>query len=369
MRFRCKRSVLREGIQRVSNVINPRATLPILSNILVEVEKEGIKFSGTDLEIGISALVKGEIEVEEIGAITVPAKKISDIVHELPDEKIDISVKKNNILQIEAGKVFYRIMGLPAGDFPQLPSLPEENREKISLSQPVLKSLLTMTAFAVSSEESRYVLNGILFVHKEGKLRLVSTDGRRLALVEKEVEGVKGELWKRGVILPIKAVKEVNRLLGEGEIEIYLIENQMVFVIDNTVVISRLIEGEFPDYEQVIPQRSSRIAKINREGFLSATRRVSLLTAPSASLMKLNLNKNRLLISSETPDLGEAREEMEVEYQGEEITIGFNPYYLLDMLRSIPFEEIELGLEESEKPGVFKAENFTCILMPIQISQ
>lgn len=367
MKIKCRRSLLREGIQKVSNVINPRATLPILSNILLEAEQGKLKFSGTDLEMGISASIEGAV-IEQTGLVTVPAKKISDIARELPDEEISISVKKNNIIQLEAGKVFYRIMGLAADDFPQLPSFSTENKEKIILSQNELRALLTMTAFAVSNEESRYVLNGILFILKDRKLKLVATDGRRLALAEKEIREAEGNLWKKGIILPIKAVRELNRLLGEqGEVQIYLIENQIAFVVDKTTIISRLIEGEFPDYEQVIPSESNKTVELNKEEIFSATRRVSLLTSPTSSLIKINLSKNKMLISSETPDLGEAKEEIGVEYQGEEVTIGFNPHYLLDMFRSIPFDKLTLALEESEKPGLFKADNFTCVLMPMQI--
>lgn len=367
MKIKCKRSLLREGIQKVSNVINPRATLPILSNILLEAEEGKLKFSGTDLEMGISASMEGAT-VEQAGSVTVPAKKISDIARELPDEEITISVKKNNIIQLEAGKVFYRIMGLSADDFPQLPSFSIENKEKIILPQNELRALFAMTVFAVSNEESRYVLNGILFIVKDGKLKLVATDGRRLALAEREIQTVEGNLWKKGIILPVKAVRELSRLLGEqGDTQIYLIENQIAFVIDKTTIISRLIEGEFPDYEQVIPSESNKVVELNKEEIFSATRRVSLLASPTSSLMKINLSKNKMLISSETPDLGEAKEEIGVEYQGEEITIGFNPHYLLDMFRSVPFEKLTLGLEEGDKPGVFKAENFTCVLMPMQI--
>ena len=367
MNIKCRRSLLREGIQKVSNVINPRATLPILSNILLEAGEERLKFSGTDLEMGISASIEGAT-VGEGGSVTIPAKKISDIARELPDEEITISVKKNNIIQLEAGRVFYRIMGLPAEDFPQLPSFSTENKERLLLSQNELKALLTMTAFAVSNEESRYVLNGILFVVKDGKLKLVATDGRRLVLVEKEIQEAEGNLWRKGVILPIKAVRELNRLLGEeGEVQIYLIENQIAFVVGRTTIISRLIEGDFPDYEQVIPSESNKLVELNREEIFAAARRVSLLSSPTSSLIKINLSKNKMLISSETPDLGEAKEEIGVEYQGEEITIGFNPHYLLDMFRSIPFEKLTLSLEKSEKPGVFRAENFTYVLMPMQI--
>ena len=367
MKIKCKRGLLREGIQKVSNVINPRATLPILSNILLEAEDGKIKFSGTDLEMGISASIQGAT-IEETGSVTIPAKKISDIARELPDEEINISAKKNNVIQVEAGKVFYRIMGLAADDFPQLPAFSPENKEMLVLSQNDLKTLLTMTAFAASNEESRYVLNGILFILKDGKLKLVATDGRRLALAEKEVLKAEGNLWGKGVILPIKAVRELNRLLKEeGEVQIYLVEKQIAFVVDETTVISRLIEGEFPDYEQVIPSENNKIVHLDKEEIFSATRRVSLLTSPTSSLMKFTLSKNKALISSETPDLGEAKEEIEVEYQGEGIAIGFNPHYLLDMFRSVPFEKLTLGLQESEKPGVFKAENFTCVLMPMQI--
>jgi len=368
MKIKCKREVLRDGIQKVSNVIDTRATLPILSNILLEVVEGKIKFSGTDLEIGISALNK-EVNIEEDGSVTVPAKKISDIVRELPDEEVIISVKKNNVIQIEAGKVFYRIMGLASDDFPQLPSFSSENKEKIEIPQNELKALLTMTAFAASNEESRYVLNGILFIAKEGKLKLVATDGRRLALAEKEVKIVQGDLWQKGIILPIKAVKELNRLLNEeGEVQIYLIDNQIAFVVEDSIIISRLIEGDFPDYEQVIPSESSKIVKLNKEQIFSATKRVSLLSSPASALIKLNLQKDKMLISSETPDLGEAKEDIEVEYKGEEITIGFNPNYMLDMFRSIPFTDLILGLTDGEKPGIFNANNFTCVLMPMQIS-
>ena len=283
MKVRCEKQSLLKGVQTVQNVISNRATLPILSNILLETQKKSLYLAGTDLDVGIATHV--EVEVEEEGAITIPAKKFGDIIKELPEGECVLSTKKNNITTIECGKCFFRLPGLPKDDFPKFPSFGNEPR--LVLPQQLLKTMLRMTSFAMSYDETRYVLNGVLFKCGEKGLTLVATDGRRLACIEKVLE----KEWKNPyeMIVPTKTIQELARILQEGEVGLIKKENQILFDLGETFVISRLIDGEFPNYEQVIPKEIPEKILLNREQFLQATRRAGLLTSQESQSIKLQI--------------------------------------------------------------------------------
>lgn len=365
MKLKISRENLLQGAQTVCNVVPPRPTLPILANILIETLKDKIQLTGTDLEIGISSTVPAEV-LEE-GSITTPAKKFMEIVKELPGGEVAISTQKNNTLTIECERAFFKIMGLPRGEFPRPPTF--EGGEKVTLPQPLLKDMLIKTSFAMSRDETKYVLNGALFVLRGDQVRVVTTDGRRLAFTQRDVKGL-GQLEKE-VIIPNKTINELSRALrDEGLAGIIFAESQIMFGLGETTIISRLIEGHFPNYEQVIPKQNPSPARVNKERFLQAIRRVSLLTSQSSQSVKLGLSKGRVLASSRSPDLGEAREEVEVAYDGEGVEIGFNPGYLMDALKNMGPDEVSLEVTGPEQPGVIRDErnNYLCVIMPMQLA-
>jgi len=370
MKIKILKDDLLKGIQIVQNAVSSKNTLPILSHILIESKKNEIKLTATDLEIGVSAVVIGEV-IEE-GAITVPARKFSEIIKELSNQnKITISIKKEQSINIEADKSFFRLMGLLKEDFPQLPNFPSnvtKNSDFVKIPQKLLKNMIQLTSFAMSHDESRYVLNGILFSFKDKSLKLVATDGRRLAIIDKEIQEIGNT--KKDVIVPMKTIQELNRnLTEEGDVLFYFKENQLQINLGQITIMSRLIEGEYPNYEQVVPKKTKEEFKINTQDFLQATRRANILTNQDSQSVKINIIKDRLIITKNTPDLGEVREEVEVDYKGGELAIGFNPVFLIDVLKNISDEGIQFSFIDPEKPAVIKSgDGYTYVVLPMQVS-
>ncbi|OGW78142.1 MAG: DNA polymerase III subunit beta [Omnitrophica bacterium RIFCSPLOWO2_02_FULL_45_16] len=363
MRFDTTKEILIKGIQDVQNAINPKTTLPILSNILIETGKESISLTTTDLEIGIVSTIP--VKPGSEGAITIPAKKFFDIIKELPDGEVSISVKKNNLVNIECQNCVFKIMGLPKDEFPQLPDF--KDKDSMMMQRGRLKKMLAMTSFAISRDETRYVLNGVLFVIKPAYIRIVATDGRRLAMVEEKAQLPK--TLERKVIIPAKTVNELGKLLGEeGDVKICFGNNQISFDMGPTKVVSRLIEGEFPNYEQVIPKEVKDKVGIGRPKFLSATKRAALFTNHDSLAVKLELAKDKMVLSKSAPYIGEAREEIGVDYKGKDLAIGFNPDYLVDALKNITEETINFEVSDAEKPGVIRiGSDYIYVVLPMQL--
>ncbi len=363
MKFKTEKGVLLSYIQTVQNVITTKSALPILSSILIEAYQDHLKLTATDLDIGITCVIP--VETQEPGAITIPAKRFSDIIKELPTDNISITTKKNNLVIIEAELCQFKIMGLPRDEFPKLPEF--KDKEVIKLGQLGLKQMLGLTSFAVSFDETRYVLNGVLLRIHDNNLTLVATDGKRLAVVEKTLnQAIDKDV---NIIIPIKTIHELNRnLKEEGELSLVLGSNQLLFDLGDIVIISRLIEGEFPDYRQVVPPVSNNKMKISREQFLLAIRRAALLATPDYQAAKLEFFKNKLVISKYTPDIGESREEVPVEYEGKEMVIGFNPNYLIDVLKNLTDGTIGFEVTDTEKPGVIRTDGYVYIVLPMRLS-
>jgi len=368
MKIQIKKEELQKGIQIVQNIITPKNILPILSNILIETTKNKVKLTSTDLDMGIAILL--DANIEEAGSITLPAKKLSDIIKELPEGEVMISVKKNNVVHIRLETCEFKLMGLSAEEFPKLPSF--KDKEVIEIDQVILKEMLHLTVFSVSHEETRYVLNGLLLelkkhAHKDNfMMKLVATDGRRLALVEKSLETKLAKELK--IIIPHKTIIELLRnLQDDGKIQIVVATNQVFFELNNIIVISRLIEGEFPDYSRVIPPPADIKIKADRQQLLQAIRRASLFTTPDSLAIKLELSANKLVVSKSTPDVGESREEVGVEYSGKDMIIGFNPNYVVDVLRNLSGAFVELELVAPEKPGVIRTEDYVYLVQPMRL--
>ncbi|NQT76016.1 MAG: DNA polymerase III subunit beta [Candidatus Omnitrophica bacterium] len=363
MKVKTLKNDLVKNIQNVQNVISSKSSLPILSNILIETGPGNIKLISTDLDIGISSMFTAE--VEEVGALTVPAKRFNDIVRELPDEDILISTMKNNAMTIKCGKCFFKIMGLPKEDFPKLPEF--EATPHVVMEQAVLKNMLSMTHFSMSHDETRYVLNGALFLFSAGQLIIVTTDGKRLSLVKKEISK---DAPTKAIIVPSKTIYELNRVLGDtGDAKVTFSENQIRFELENITIISRLIEGEFPNYEQVIPKEAKEKIAIQREQVLLGVKRAALLTTQDSRSIKIDILKNKIVISKSNPNIGEAREEIETSYKGQEITVGFNPGYLIDVLKVAPKDDLEIEILGPDKPAVIRIEDwYVYLVLPMQLA-
>jgi DNA polymerase-3 subunit beta len=332
--------------------------------VLVEAFDEKLLLMATDLDMGIISTIP--LKPNTTGSITIPAKKFSDIIKELPESEISVSVKKNNLVNIECQKGVFKMMGLPKDEFPQLPEF--KDKDAITIQQKKLKDMLAKTSFAMSRDETRYVLNGILFIIKPSFIRLVATDGRRLAVAESKMQLPKTQ--ERKMILPTKAVGELTKILGDdGEVKVAFSENQVSFDVGATKLVSRLIEGEFPNYEQVIPKETKEKIGIQRQLFLAALRRAALFTNTDSLAIKIEAAKDRVVLSKSTPYIGEAREEMAADYKGKEISIGFNPDYLIDALKSIDAEMIDFEVADPEKPGVIRmGDEYVYVVLPMQLA-
>lgn len=362
MIFQTTKENLFTHIQITQNVVSPRVSLPILSNILLAAADAKLKLTATDLDIGI--FCEYPVEVVENGAITVPSKRFAEIIHELPSGQVVVSAKKNNMVTIQTEACEFKIMGLPKEEFPKLPEF--KDKEAIKIEQALLREMLLKTSFSVSHDETKYVLNGILFKIENDTITLVATDGRRLALIEKKLR--QGINKKINLIIPVKTIHELNRnLKSEGEVLLVLGENQALFDLGTIHIISRLIEGEFPDYHQVIPPEQEDKIKLNREKFLLALRRAAVLSTLDYQAVKFEIFKNKLVISRSTPDIGESREELVSEYSGKELLIGFNPAYLIDVLKNLQEEEIYFEVSDLEKPGVIRNNGYVSLVLPMRI--
>lgn len=366
MEIKTVKEPLLEGIQVVQNAVSQKTSLPILSNVLLDADKDFLTLTATDLDIGISAKIP--VSSEEPGSITVPARKFFDIIKALPDgNEVVLSTRKNNFVNIKSGKALFKIIGLPKEEFPQLPVF--KNKDAVTIEQKTLKEMFNLTDFAISRDDSRFILTGIYFSIKGDKIKLVATDGRRLAVSEKQLP--KKTLVDKTIVIPTKAVQEVKRmLLDEGDVEIKFNENQISFSFENSFILSRLIEGEYPNYKNVIPEKSGEEVKIGRGDFLDAARRASIFTDQDSMAIKLSIKKKKMTISKNTPYLGETKEELDIDYTGtKDVEIGFNPRYLIDVLKNLSDEEISFEINGANKPGVIrKKEEYTYVVLPMQIA-
>ena len=364
MKLSVSKEKLLEGLQTVQNVVSTRTTLPILSNVLLEAEDGQLRLTTTDLDVGMRGSI--EATIEKPGAATLPARRLFTIVRELPSAEILLEIDSKSVASIRCGPSFFKILGLPQEEFPPLPKF--EGAKTFTLRQKDLKDGLRKTSYAISTDETRYVLNGILFSFKDNKLTLVATDGRRLALVDIELEFPRSH--EVDIILPTKAVTELARLVAEeGDVRMSVSENQVAFEVDGTLLVSKLIEGNYPNYRQVIPPEAKERITLERESFLNTVHRVSLLSSEKSNSVKLVFSKNNIDIIANTPEVGEARESLAVAYKGRDFSVAFNPEFLMAPLRNLPNDEVFLDLIDEMSPGVIKIQSpFLYVLMPMRIS-
>ncbi|MBX3743987.1 MAG: DNA polymerase III subunit beta [Verrucomicrobiae bacterium] len=358
-----------QGLQAVQNVVGTRTTLPILSNVLLKADDNRLELTATDLDVTISCSV--EARVQRPGGTTIPVKKFFGICRELGQLEIDLETDEHNLSTLSAGNSYYRINGLAAQDFPPIPEFAD--KKHVSLPQEKLRGMLKKTSFAISTDESRYVLNGIFHSFKEHRVTLVSTDGRRLALVEEEVEV---EPESHGdFIVPTKAINELSRLLQpSGDVSIRYTDNQVAYELKGDKhpavrIVSKLVEGTYPNYRQVIPTEFKERVPVIREELLQALRRAEIMTSDKTNSVKLSFTRNNLAITANTPEVGEGRESLAINYAGADIAIAFNPVYLMDPLKALDSDEVYIEISDDLSPGVVKTNSpFLYVIMPMRMA-
>lgn len=368
MKLAIAKDQLMAGLQAVQNIVGSRTTLPVLSNVLLRAHDGKLELTATDMDVTLSCAVAAEVSAE--GDVTLPVKKLFGIVRELSPGDIELETDEKNVAVLRSGASFFKVHGLGADEFP--PVAPFAGKTRLMVPQEKLKAMLKRTSFAVSTDETRYVLNGIFCSLRDQKLTMVATDGRRLALTDEEVE-LSGD--NVDVIIPTKAINELNRLLtGSGEVDIQVKENQAAFTIKDeksftVLLITRLVEGNYPNYRQVIPADPKERVAFVREELLQSLRRVELMTSEKSNSVKLSFTKNNLSITANTPEIGEARESMAINYSGREFSIAFNPIYMMDPLKALDQDEVFLEITDELSPGLLKINGpFLYVIMPMRMS-
>ncbi len=368
MEFRIAADELKKALHRAHGIVERKTTMPILSNVLVTAAKGGVTVTAFDLDIGIQS--EHPAEVVKTGAVTLSAKYVSDIVGNLPEAQVTIAKLPNNYAEITSGAAHYKIVGMAAEEFPKLPR--EESAPLVKVPGTLLLDMIRRTSFAISNDETRYILNGVYFEPRDGgKVRMVATDGHRLCLVEREIPG--NFKLKSGVIIPRKGLFELKRLLEEApeaECQLGFAENSAIFKKPGLSMVMRLIDGQFPEYQRVIPKEGDRRVTVSRARLADALKRISLLSADKSSAVKLSLGEGRLRITANNPDLGEAKDDVEVTYKGPALTIGFNAKYLLEVLGAVDTDDIALELGDEHSPGVLHSpgdKSYLAVVMPMRV--
>lgn len=364
-----ERNDMLKGIQTVQNAIGDKTILPILSNVLIEtISNTGIQISATDLKITISCFIP--LEVVGKGTITIPAKRFSDIVRELPEKKIEMDANEENKVKISCEKIKFSIMGLPKEDFPKLPLL-KKGEKTFSIKVSVLKDMIRKTIFSVAQDDTRYILNGANMHCQDNTITMACTNGHRLSWIKQDIEEKFPNEFS--IIIPSKALVELNKILTEeeGSVTITISENKAEFKVDNISMICNLIEGQFPNVDQIIQKKQEKLTTIATEDLLKATKRVSIVAMDKSSSVKLNVTPNKLIISANTPEIGEADEQVDISYSGEETSIIINYKYLLDIIKNIQSPITEMQFTDPSTAVVFKPEkikNYLGLIMPIRPS-
>ncbi len=374
MKFKINRDHFSNGLAQVLNVVGSKATMPILSNVLIEAEKDHITLTTTNLDLGIRCKIKAE--VKEGGAVTLPVKRLATIVRELPNVDVSVDAAPNHQVKLASGGSNFRIMGIGKEEFPPLPEFGDE--KSFTLEQAELTNMLKSVAYAQSTDETRYILNGVYFNFRDGKLSLVATDGRRLALMAKDLEVPPASAG--AIILPAKTVSELLRMLDKGEkLKVSFNDRRAAFQIntdkdtsgltDSIYLYSKVVEGNYPNYQQVIPKETHQRIKLERELLLQCVHRAALVCSEKSNSVKLKLSSNLLEITAQSPDFGEAHESMAISYSGPDLQVAFNPLFVMDPLKALTKDEVFFELKDEVSPGVFKTlDSFICVIMPVRLS-
>ncbi len=375
MKFKINQDHFSNGLQQVLNVVASRSTMPILSNVLIEAQEGHISLTTTNLDLGIRCRIKAE--VIDTGSITLPVRKLTTIVKELPVNEVFLETSEKNQAKITSGGSLFKIMGISSEEFPPLPTF--ENRKVFELSQDEIVNMLKSVSYAQSTDENRYILNGVYFNFADEKLTLVATDGRRLGLTGLDLEV--SEENTGSLILPAKTVAELERLMGKGgKVNIAFNDRQAAFeigldeagdsgLVDHLYLVSKIVEGNYPNYRQVIPKETEHRVKIERELMLECVHRAALVTSDKSNSVKIKVSKNLLEISGQSSEYGESHESMAIAYDGPEVQVAFNPQFLMEPLKALNKDEVFFEFKDELSPGLFKTlDKFVCVIMPLRLN-
>jgi DNA polymerase III subunit beta len=366
MQIRVEKDTLLNAVAQIQGVIETRKTLPILSHMLVEATDNQIILFSTDLEVGIRVGINAEIL--EAGVVALPAKRFHDILRELPPSPLKIAVDQDLVLTIRCERAEFRLKGMPKEDFPQLPNM--EGGEVLSLPKELLKDMILKTIFAISSDQTRYSLAGVFFQIKDD-LRMVATDGHRLAITRRPRTEIAGDLNKEAII-PKKALTEILRMIRDDEdaVKVHFVDSQIIFQFQHSTLVSRLIEEQFPNYSAVIPQPGDKKVIVKKDPFWGALKRTSAIAGERATPTRIDFKKKQMLVTCTNMDLGEAKESVDIEYDGDDVMVGFNAKYLMDFLGAIEEDQILIHLTDSLSPTLFQPlgkDSYQCVIMPMRI--
>ena len=371
MQFTISRDTFLTGLAKVQGIVEKRHTIPILANVLIEAKNNEIKITATDLEVGLKS--KYPAKVIEEGSITISAKKLYEIIKELPDKEINFNSKNNFWVEIKCYKSIFNLVGLSPEEFPKFPDI---EQKKNSINKSNLNEMIEKTLFSVSNDETKFNLTGIYIksekIENINKLIFVSTDGHRLSLIQRNAKDEMDERYKEGFILPKKGIIEIKKILDamDENINIGISDNNFSLSNENTTLIMRMVDGDFPDYKRVIPEEGKNTAVINKDLFLHALKRISILSSEKSKGIKINLVQDSLILTSSNPDLGDAKEEIDIIYKGDEISIGFNAKYIIEILNVIKTENIILNLKDNISPGIINPEgdiDHISVIMPMRL--
>jgi DNA polymerase-3 subunit beta len=364
MKLNYARQDILNATQLAQNVASPRAVLPMLSNLLIEAKEGKVFITATDLEMSVRCTVNATIEKE--GAVTINSRRFGDIMREIPEGDISLVVNDKNNITIKCKQSSFKLTGLPVEEFPAFPEV--KGSDSFTLTGEKLKNMIRKTAFACSVDEVRYSLGGVYVEVSDGTVKFVATDGRRLSVLTTGIDNNGGKGLT--ALVPVKVMNEANRILdGAEQVEVLIMENQVRFKIDGIILVARLIEGHFPDYQKVIPGKYNERAKVNKEKMLASLRRVSILTSEKSRSVKLKFAGKSISLDSVIPDVGEAHEDIEAEYGGKELVIAFNPDYLIDFLKNVTGEEVYFDLVDSGSACVLRPvgdEDYLYVAMPMK---
>ena len=369
MKFTITREQFQEGLLAVAASVPTKTTLPVLSNILLQATKDGIRISGTDLDIAVSTTAQASVEQE--GAITLPARKLVEIVRELPSAPIKITTSGEQRVSIECNRSKFKLLGLPWEEFPSLPPVKFDGPWRTSSKD--LRRLIAHVAFAASTEESRPILNGVLWELRPDRMRMVATNGHRLARMDVPT-AAGGSSDQADLIVPPKALEQIRRLFGEDEqVEIARSGSHLGFRSPTTQIFTRLIDGPYPNYELVIPRDNDKTVTADKAALASALRRMSIVASDQTHRIRMAFANGSCKLSVQTPDLGEAQEELTVSYDGAPLEIGFNAAYLLEIMKYIPTDEVRMTFKAPERAATCEPvgwndpASYLTLVMPLRL--
>ncbi len=363
MKFNIDRMLFVNALQKIQSVLESNPTQSVLNNVLLTCEKDNLHLTATDSLITLNCMV--EAEVQKKGTSTLPARRLFGLVRELSDRQVTVEIDEKHVAQIRCGASSSKLFGFAADDFPKVGEIRED--KAFSIEQEIFKQMLSKTVYAVSDEQTRAILNGVFLRLRDQKITAVATDGRRLAVVEQELDILKDV--EGDVVVPTKAVNELIRCLGnEGKLTVRMEPKRVMFETNNIRLISKLIEGEYPNYQQVIPSHFEERITVEREEMLAALRRAHLMTSEKYPSVKTRFLINEIQISAINPEVGEAYEVVPVKYSGKEITAAFNPDFVMDPLKNLTSDEVYLEIIDDTSPIVIKCDiPFLYVVMPLRV--